>query len=113
LIRRLRHAAQFDLGRQGERTMPTIPRHLTPAILLLSALLIPSAAFAGDAVRPAPPSTTGSAVSDQPSIPQAPIGHRQPRAADIPADAANNADDAWLDRVNRSIDSKLTICRGC
>lgn len=80
--------------------------------LLISALLIPAAAFAGDTGRAAP-STNGSAVSDQPSMPLAPVGHRQPRAADIPAGAYNNADDAWLNRVNRDIDGKLTICRGC
>jgi len=42
-----------------------------------------------------------------------PIGHRQPRAADIPANRSSADGDAWLNRVNRDIDSKLNICRGC
>jgi len=50
-------------------------------------------------------------VSDPSS--QAPIGHRQPRTADIPANRSSADDDAWLNRVNRDIDSKLNICRGC
>jgi hypothetical protein len=82
--------------------------------LLFSAFLMP-AASAQDITRTpnatTPPSTTGSAVSDPSS--QAPIGHRQPRAADIPANRSSADDDAWLNRVNRDIDSKLTICRGC
>lgn len=84
--------------------------------LLLSALLIPpAAASAEDTVRsPNPvavPSTTGSAVPDQ-REPQAPVGHRQPRAADIPANASN-ADNAWLNGVNRDVDKRLKICRDC
>jgi hypothetical protein len=82
--------------------------------LLLAALLIPAMASAQDTLRPpnaTVPSTTGSGVSDPSS--QAPIGHRQPRAADIPAHRSSADDDAWLNRVNRDIDSKLTICRGC
>ena len=90
---------------------------ITPSVhaLLLTALLIPATASAGDTMRPANPtampSTTGSGVSDPSS--QAPVGHRQPRAADIPANRSSADDDAWLNRVNRDIDSKLTICRGC
>jgi hypothetical protein len=96
--------------------MPTTPRiPILATTLLLSALLTP-AALAGDTGtgRTAPErSTTGSAVSDQPAMPQAPIGHRQPRAAELPADTSPSAEDAWMNRVNRDIDSKLTICRRC
>ena len=52
-------------------------------------------------------------ISDRP-IPQAPIGHRQPRASDVPgeqnlSDPSNpvNKEDAALDRKIKS------ICRGC
>jgi len=49
---------------------------------------------------------------DEPVVPQAPIGHRQPRAADLPA-MSPNEEDAWVNRVNRDTDRKLQICRSC
>ena len=51
--------------------------------------------------------------SDKP-LPQAPVGHRQPRAGDVPSEknlsdpnTAMNKEDAALDRKIKS------ICRGC
>ena len=54
------------------------------------------------------PSTT----ADKRVVPPAPVGHRQPRAADIPpgataAEKQSDAEDAALDRKIKS------ICRGC
>lgn len=56
--------------------------------------------------------TSGGATSG--SLPQAPIGHRQPRASDVPSeknlsDPSNpvNKEDALLDKKIKS------ICRGC
>ena len=56
---------------------------------------------------------SSTAVKNQ-TIPQAPIGHRQPRASDVPSeknlsDPNNpyNKEDAALDRKIKS------ICRGC
>jgi hypothetical protein len=48
--------------------------------------------------------TTGSART----LPQAPVGHRQPRATEVPSpgDVTRNEADVELDR-------KLNICRGC
>jgi hypothetical protein len=43
----------------------------------------------------------------------APIGHRQPRAANVPVKPVKTASDAWLQRLNRRTDRKLQICRGC
>lgn len=55
-----------------------------------------------------------STAVKSPTIPQAPIGHRQPRASDVPSeknlsDPNNpyNKEDAALDRKIKS------ICRGC
>jgi hypothetical protein len=57
--------------------------------------------------------TVGSGAGmDEPVVPQAPIGHRQPRAADLPA-MSPNEEDAWVNRVNRDTDRKLQICRSC
>lgn len=43
----------------------------------------------------------------------APVGHRQPGAADIPKSAPESEDTASLDRENAFVDSKMSICRGC
>jgi hypothetical protein len=59
--------------------------------------------------------TGTSGAANQPrSIPEAPIGHRQPRADQVPPEnnlsdpnAAMNKEDAALDRKIKS------ICRGC
>ena len=47
-------------------------------------------------------------------VPQAPIGHRQPRASDVP-DEKNpmNANDA-MSKEDAALDKKIkSICRGC
>lgn len=56
---------------------------------------------------------SSTAAKNQP-VPQAPIGHRQPRANDVPSEknlsdpnTPANKEDAALDRKIRS------ICRGC
>ena len=44
----------------------------------------------------------------------APVGHRQPRAEDIPVERPKkSASDAELERLERALDGKLMICRGC
>jgi hypothetical protein len=49
---------------------------------------------------------------DDPTL-QAPIGHRQPRAGDLPTTTSPTAEDEWLNRINRDADRSLRICRGC
>jgi hypothetical protein len=41
----------------------------------------------------------------------APIGHRQPRAGDVPPQTADNLEQ--LSAEDERIDRKLNICRGC
>jgi hypothetical protein len=44
----------------------------------------------------------------------APRGHRQPRAADIPpSPPPKTGTDEALERLQRSLDGRLTICRRC
>jgi hypothetical protein len=57
---------------------------------------------------------SGSTMSKGSGVPQAPVGHRQPRAGDVPNEKnlANpndpvNKEDALLDKKIKS------ICRGC
>jgi hypothetical protein len=60
---------------------------------------------------PTPSATTGAAPSvlAGPAM-QAPIGHRQPRAANIPSGEANGAP---VSPYDQQIDRNLDICRGC
>jgi len=58
---------------------------------------------------------SSTAVKNSPGIPTAPIGHRQPRAADFSDEktSLNNPNDV-LARENALLDKKLkSICRGC
>jgi len=83
------------------------------ASLTLAALLATTAAGAQTAREPdrRPPETTGSASDLPPGVPQAPVGHRQPRAADLPATRPPE-EEQQLQR-DREFDEKLRICRGC
>jgi hypothetical protein len=78
-------------------------------IAIVVALLAASGALAqskSGASGPATPSATNSG-----SIPNAPVGHRQPRASDVPSaqekSYTESAEDKALDRKIKS------ICRGC
>lgn len=44
----------------------------------------------------------------------APVGHRQPRAGDLPSDKSANDPNDPLSRENALLDKKIkSICRGC
>jgi len=60
------------------------------------------------------PSPSPSAEPAKPSY-EAPVGHRQPRAADIPTeDRDNNRPPDQVDLEQRRLDRALrNICRGC
>ena len=58
-------------------------------------------------------SQSSSAASEQPKLPRAPIGHRQPTAADIPKNVPKDAADLEREKRDRELDAKLQICRGC
>ena len=47
-------------------------------------------------------------------IPEAPVGHRQPRAADLPAPRPKDAAEIQKDQQRqRKLDRSLQFCRGC
>lgn len=82
-------------------------RKSIPIIVMMGLLLAVPGAFAQSK------SGTGSSAgtTNSGSIPQAPVGHRQPRASDVPSNQEKNftesAEDKALDRKIKS------ICRGC
>src|ERR1700747_3078718 len=76
--------------------------------LVLLALLGGSEAFAQSMNKGS--SSTGQTING--GVPQAPVGHRQPRAGDVP-DEKNLASDA-ISKEDAMLDKKIkSICRGC
>jgi hypothetical protein len=56
---------------------------------------------------------SSTAVKDRP-LPQAPVGHRQPRAGDVPQEKNLNDPNDPLSKENALLDRKIkSICRGC
>jgi hypothetical protein len=85
---------------------------------VLAALVVDSAAVAQNN-RPSPPAsapaqTTGQADNSHGqanSVWEAPTGHRQPRARDVPPGLQDNYGVRSLE--DEAIDRKLRICRDC
>ena len=57
-------------------------------------------------------SSTGQTING--GLPQAPVGHRQPRAGDVPDEKnLSNPNDA-MSKEDAALDKKIkSICRGC
>jgi hypothetical protein len=56
---------------------------------------------------------TSSAVKNS-GPPPAPVGHRQPRAGDVPSDKYASDPNDPLSKENAALDKKIkSICRGC
>jgi hypothetical protein len=57
--------------------------------------------------------TSGAASQSQPAR-EAPIGHRQPRASDVPSEKNLGNPDDPINREAAALDRKIkSICRGC
>jgi len=83
-------------------------------LLALLAILDVGAAVAQTGNKGTSPSQTTTGDIPRGGIPEAPIGHRQPRASDMPNN--NNVGDPNdpLTKENRALDRKIkSICRGC
>ena len=81
---------------------------------LVAVTLLWSAAAAQNNQGPLPPASSGGAQSTRKpasSAREAPIGHRQPRAKDVPSWIEENLGTRSLE--DEAIDRKLRICRDC
>ena len=85
--------------------------------ILAAALLVVVVADA--AAQQAPAASTQPA---RPQVPQAPVGHRQPKLSDLPPDVAQregawpatpNAQERESQPIQPAIDESLRICKGC
>ncbi len=48
------------------------------------------------------------------SVPEAPVGHRQPRVSDVPSEKNLSDPSDPLSKENQALDKKIkSICRGC
>ena len=56
--------------------------------------------------------SVGSTING--TVPEAPVGHRQPRASDVPNNVSNNDSYDMLSKENANLDKIIKgICRGC
>ena len=79
-------------------------------LLIAPTLLMTLAA----AAQTGPSSNQGAGPRTEESLSnQAPAGHRQPRASDLPAPAEKTAADRERERKDRELDRRLRICRNC
>jgi hypothetical protein len=83
------------------------------ATLMLPGLLYVVPAASQDSrqwLRSADPSIRSETAA---KIPPAPVGHRQPTAADFPRGEPKDEADLERERRDRELDARLQICRGC
>jgi hypothetical protein len=91
-------------------------------LLLMAATVLSSAGFAQDN-RSLGTDSRGTALPPQGAplagpqgrIPEAPVGHRQPRPQDLPPSVRRDEGGASKGGVNadRQLDQELQICKGC
>jgi hypothetical protein len=94
----------------------------TTFIAALAVLLMAGAGLAQDNLRPGtdaggtpPPRLDAPSPGAQGRIPEAPVGHRQPRPQDLPPSVLRDEGGANRGGVNadRQLDQELQICKGC
>jgi hypothetical protein len=82
-------------------------------LIITAALLI----FSSVAMAQTGGSGTGSSTSSasQPRLPrEAPIGHRQPRADEVPSEKSLSDPNNPMNKEDAALDRKIkSICRGC
>jgi hypothetical protein len=68
----------------------------------------------GDAAAIAQSGNRGSSTGTSGGLPEAPVGHRQPRAGQVPDEKnLSNPNDA-MNKEDAALDRKIkSICRGC
>ena len=79
-------------------------------ILISMALL----ALIGAPAAMAQTGTQGPGTTKSGSIPEAPVGHRQPRAGDVPSEKNLSNPNDPVNKEDAILDKKIkSICRGC
>jgi hypothetical protein len=94
---------------QGEGAMHA--KRVVAVRMLLLLLLLPI--FAMPAPSRGQSSPDRDKAAEQSKQPRAPVGHRQPTAADAPKERPKDAAEIANEKRERELDAKLQICRGC
>src|SRR5713101_4300308 len=95
-------------GRSKMRKLLTTTLITTAALMIL---IVGPAAIAQTGSNTGSP---GAANQPRPMIPEAPIGHRQPRADQVPSEKNLADPNDPLSKENAALDRKIkSICRGC
>jgi hypothetical protein len=95
-------AASADTGRRSNNTLCLMRRGAAVAAAVV---------FFGFALPAEAASQQGGLTSHSPWL--APVGHRQPRQADIPQNEVLSAWEREQQHGDDELDRKLIICRGC
>jgi hypothetical protein len=92
----------------------------TAAVAVFAALLSPAnATYRQDSIAVFPDVSTSAVTGRAPIVLTsrlpwlAPVGHRQPRQADVPQQGAVSAWEHQQQQFDQELDRKLIICRGC
>jgi hypothetical protein len=94
--------ASADAGRRSKTTLSLMRRAAAAAVAV---------AFVGFALPAEASSRQSELTSHSPWL--APVGHRQPRRADIPQNEVLSAWEREQQHGDDELDRKLIICRGC
>ena len=87
---------------------------LTTRLIGAVAVLILIGAPAAMAQKANTKGSSPGAANQLQNIPEAPIGHRQPRASDVPSEKNLGNPDDPINREAAALDRKIkSICRGC
>ena len=86
------------------------------ALKMLGTKLIATIALAlltGGTLAIAQTKGAGSSGAASSTIPEAPVGHRQPRADQVPSEKTQKNPNDFLEKENANLDRKIkSICRG-
>jgi hypothetical protein len=101
---------------RGNNAFPDMGEADMKTIILASVLVLAGGVAAiaqGGAGSSSYPRSSPGSSADRPVI-QAPIGHRQPRASDVPSEQNLSDPNNPVNKEDAALDRKIkSICRGC
>jgi len=87
---------------------------ITQKLITTTALLFLGAVLGSAAMAQTGTGSQKNSLSSSRPIPEAPVGHRQPRADQVPPEKNLNDPNDPVNREDAALDKKIkSICRGC
>jgi hypothetical protein len=107
---RLLFRADFYISTKKRRSVMGVLKMLETKLIATIALTL----LIGSTLAIAQTKGAGSSGAANSTIPEAPIGHRQPRADQVPSEKTLTNPNDPLEKENAILDRKMkSICRGC